>query len=85
VADGAALGAPACTPDHNIYLKSVYTCVNKNIFKVPIRRNSVLAEVFSHKISFQISRKKTSSKNDYKNLFHNNVQILLFNSIPIGK
>jgi hypothetical protein len=37
MAEGAALGAPACTPDHNIYLKSVYTCVNKNIFKDEFR------------------------------------------------
>ena len=37
MADGAALGAPACTPDHNIYLKSVYTCVNKHIFKDEFR------------------------------------------------
>ena len=37
IADGAALGAPACTLDQSIYLKSVYTCVNKNIFKDEFR------------------------------------------------
>ena len=36
-ADGASLGAPACKGSQNIYLKTVYTCVNRDVFKPAYR------------------------------------------------
>lgn len=33
MADGASLGAPACTASQNIYLKTVYTCVQGQVLK----------------------------------------------------
>lgn len=36
-ADGASLGAPACKGSQNIYLKTVYACVNRDVFKPAYR------------------------------------------------
>ena len=33
MADGESLGAPACTAEQNVYLKTVYACVDKNTMK----------------------------------------------------
>ena len=33
LANGTALGAPDCKAHHNIYLKTVYTCIHKSVLK----------------------------------------------------
>ena len=33
LANGTSLGAPDCKPHHNIYLKTVYTCIHKRVLK----------------------------------------------------
>ena len=33
MANGTSLGAPECKPHHNIYLKTVYTCIHQDVLK----------------------------------------------------
>ena len=33
MADGASLGAPACNADQNVYLKTVFACVDENVLR----------------------------------------------------
>lgn len=37
LADGDSLGAPSCSNSENIYLKTVYTCVNRDVFQAQYR------------------------------------------------
>ena len=38
LANGTSLGAPDCKPHHNIYLKTVYTCIHKRHVHVLISK-----------------------------------------------
>ena len=60
LANGTSLGAPDCKPHHNIYLKTVYTCIHKRHVHVLLSKFDIprlypdLLQIFS-KIHFRVS------------------------------
>ena len=40
IAEGASLGVPACTSRQNVYLKTVFACVSKEVLKDDYWRSS---------------------------------------------